>query len=123
MKQFNLQEYLKNPDRKIVTRDGRSTMIVCTDGCNKNYPIIALIENKDGKTVCAYTIEGTDIGGYKSSNDLFFVTEKKEGWINVYTDYCGDPFVSRFFETEEEAIENKLTDSNYINTVKIEWEE
>lgn len=49
--------------------------------------------------------------------------EKKEGWINVYTDYCGVPFVSRFFETEEEAIENKLTDSNYINTVKIEWEE
>ena len=23
MKQFNLEEYLKNPNRKIVTRDGR----------------------------------------------------------------------------------------------------
>ena len=26
MKQFDLQEYLKNPNRKIITRDGREIM-------------------------------------------------------------------------------------------------
>ena len=32
MKQFNLAEYLKNPERKIVTRDGRSVKrILCVD--------------------------------------------------------------------------------------------
>lgn len=32
MEQFNLDEYLKNPDRKIVTRDGcYAVRILCTD--------------------------------------------------------------------------------------------
>lgn len=31
MKQFSLDEYLKNPTRPIVTRDGRSVRIICTD--------------------------------------------------------------------------------------------
>lgn len=31
MRQFDLDEYLKNPNRKVVTRDGRSVRIVCTD--------------------------------------------------------------------------------------------
>ena len=31
MKQFSLEEYLEHPDRKVVTRDGRSVRIICTD--------------------------------------------------------------------------------------------
>lgn len=31
MKQFNLEEYLKNPKRKVVTRDGRDVRVICTD--------------------------------------------------------------------------------------------
>lgn len=31
MKQFSLEEYIKNPSRKIVTRDGKEARIVCTD--------------------------------------------------------------------------------------------
>ena len=31
MKQFNLEEYLKDPNKKVVTRDGRNARIVCTD--------------------------------------------------------------------------------------------
>ena len=27
MKQFNLEEYLKNPSRKVVTRDGRGNSV------------------------------------------------------------------------------------------------
>ena len=29
MKPFNLEEYLANPNRKIVTRDGRNARIIC----------------------------------------------------------------------------------------------
>ena len=31
MRFFNLEEYLKNPSQKVVTRDGREVRIICTD--------------------------------------------------------------------------------------------
>ena len=40
MKQFDLQEYLKNPSRKVVTRDGRDVRIICTN-YDSFSPIIA----------------------------------------------------------------------------------
>lgn len=43
MKQFSLNEYLANPSRKVVTRDGHSVRIICTDA-NRFFPIVALIE-------------------------------------------------------------------------------
>ena len=44
MKQFNLDEYLKNPERKIVTRDGGNVTIHCTN-FRGIFPIIAEIES------------------------------------------------------------------------------
>ena len=44
MEKFNLEEYLKNPSRKVVTRDGRNVRIVCTDRNINNFPIVALIQ-------------------------------------------------------------------------------
>ena len=35
MKQFNLEEYLNNPSKKVVTRDGRAVKIYCTDYIDK----------------------------------------------------------------------------------------
>ena len=43
MKEFNLNEYLKNPSQKVVTRDGRVVRIVCTD-VKGEYPILVYIE-------------------------------------------------------------------------------
>ena len=31
MKQFNLEEYLKNPSKNVVTRMGRKVRVICTD--------------------------------------------------------------------------------------------
>ena len=42
MKQFSLEEYLKNPDRKVVTRNGLPVRIICTDRKDK-WPIVALV--------------------------------------------------------------------------------
>lgn len=124
MKQFSLDEYFKNPTRPIVTRDGRSVRIVCTDGRYENYPIIALVEDEDGKKdVETYTIEGSSIDGYEHPCDLFFASEKKEGWIKVYhgkgrynTFVC-----NRIFATKEEA--EKQKNDNVLAIMKIEWEE
>ena len=43
MKPFSLEEYLKNPSRKVVTRDGRNVTIHCTN-YDASQPIIAEIE-------------------------------------------------------------------------------
>lgn len=44
MKQFSLSEYLKDTTRPIITRDGRSARIICTDRVGK-WPIVALISD------------------------------------------------------------------------------
>ena len=43
MKPFNLEEYLKNPSKKVVTRDGKDARIICTDRRDLNFPIVALV--------------------------------------------------------------------------------
>lgn len=51
MKPFNLKEYLENPYRKVVTRDGRTVRIICTNGKlfsprvdGTIYPVVALVK-------------------------------------------------------------------------------
>ena len=122
MKQFNLEEYLKNPNR-VVTRDGREVRIICTDFNNNTYPII--IEVKDMTEPVAVTREGRFFGSTMPNDlDLFFATERKEGWANLYRgniDYIG----GCVYTSKEEAEENKGKGNkeSYVATVKIEWEE
>lgn len=35
---FNVEKYVKNPNRKIVTRDGRNVRILCTDRASATCP-------------------------------------------------------------------------------------
>ena len=126
MKRFNLEEYLKNPSKKIVARDGRSVKIICTDRKNLNHPIVALIENEftEEEGVLCYTKEGKIFNQVSNDADLFFVSEKKEGWINLYRTKTSSQYVtSNLYNSEEKAIEIGRTSENYIATTKIEWEE
>ena len=122
MKEFNLEEFKKNPSQKVVTRDGRTVRIICTDA-KGDEPITALVYNKirDEENVYTYNRDGYFYGDNDSCLDLFFDTNKREGWINIYSEqeyrYPGE----NIFATKEEAIKNKSV--IYIATVKIEWEE
>lgn len=123
MKPFNLEEYLKNPSRKVVTRDGRKLeRILCTDAKGL-YPIVALVENYNGTAdnSLQYTKSGKYFIEGASNSDLFFATKKHEGYVNVYRNkehlWCGD--IKR---TETEAKELEYIEF-YITTIKIEWEE
>lgn len=80
MKQFNLEEYLENPNQKIVTRDGRSVRIICTNRKSENCPIVTLIQDStdDSEYVYYYTIDGKGVIRGNVSMDLFFATEKQE---------------------------------------------
>ena len=121
MKQFNLEEYLANP-RKVITRDGKNTRIICTNAKN-NYPIVALIERTDGSEyVLSHTKDGKYINEAIDNNDLFFAPEKHEGWINVYKPESGWSLGTSIWPTEEEAKE-WVGAADYVTTIKIEWEE
>ena len=59
MKQFDLAKYLKNPDKKVVTRNGRSVRIVCTNRLTDYYQVVALVRNGDGlEDLFSYTKSG-----------------------------------------------------------------
>ena len=127
MKQFNLEEYLKNPSRKLITRDGRKVKrILCTDAMGP-YPIVALIERRDGAMDNAhqYKKDGRYCSCGTDDLDLFFAPEKHEGWVNIFKDSNGDAFLgkSRIFESKEEAEEYGKSCERYVATVKIEWEQ
>ena len=126
MKRFSLDEYLKNPSRKVITRDGRNARIICTDAKN-NYPIVALIEMPNGRErqPCGYKEDGTYIIGERlSCYDLFFAPEKHEGWLNIYRSESGFYLRGNPYKSKEEAEEvAKANYKNFCATVKIEWEE
>ena len=122
MEQFNLDKYLKNPNRKIVTRDGRSVKIICTNA-KGNFPIIALVETYNGnETVLRLNENGHYYNDTENSSDLFFAPIKKEGWVNMYKTRSGAAQIGQIHSSKEEA-EMGRKDSNYISTAKIEWEE
>lgn len=123
MKQFNIDEYLANPLRKVVTRNGRKvTRFLCTDA-KGDYPIVALVETFSGNEMpISYTKDGEYRIGYKSDGDLFFATERKEGWINLYKDDRGYISTGSVYTSKEEA-GTQVGRGDYLTTIKIEWEE
>ena len=127
MKLFNLEEYLKNPSKKVITRDGKDARIICTDRRDLNFPIVALVakELRKGETARYYTKDGKFYITGSCDFDLFFATEKHEGWINIYHNSEGAHYVMvcPIFESKEEAEKTGKRYINYMATIKIEWEE
>ena len=123
MKQFSLKEYLKNPEKKVITRDGRGVRIRCTDRKGEGQPIVALVEsmNKDMEIVSTFREDGKwNPAGMDSNVDLFFAPEKHEGWVNVYPGPITGVVV---YKSEEDAKHCANTNAKVIATIKIEWEE
>ena len=124
MKEFSLEEYLKNPSRQVVTRYGKRVRIICTDYENRK-PIVGIVKEKE-EIIFTFTKDGKLLeNGEKSFVDLFFAPIKKEGWINVYKGVIENhlPYVGqKVYKSKEEAIRNKCGDY-YFTTLKIEWEE
>ena len=74
MEQFNLDIWLQDRSRKVVTRDGMPVRIVCWDSPNKEFPIVGFVERDlftwaDGKVIYG--------GECEDKNDLFFADEKE----------------------------------------------
>lgn len=126
MKQFNLDEYLKNPDREIVTRAGCKVRILCTDRNHPTRPIIALAQIDGRENIYSYKKDGSLLDYTPSPSDLFFAPEKKTGWINVSRIGSGTAgeitYAGAVYPTKEEAIAG-YSGVGLLDTIKIEWEE
>ena len=120
MKQFNLEEYLKNPSRKVVTRKGYPATIVSTTFHQENYPVVAEVcfSSYDKKQSYSFTANGSFLDSSEDPRDLFFAPEKHEGWINLFKDPDSKYVGYKIFESKEEAEKVGST-----ATIKIEWEE
>ena len=124
MKPFSLEEYLKNPTRKVITGGGKSVRIICTNKLDSTTPIVALIYKGAEEVIQLYTKEGRIISKYPCFKyDLFFAPVKKSGWINLYKINSIISPGPRAYDTEEEAESAAVDKSNYISTIKIEREE
>ena len=121
LKPFDLEA--AKAGKPVCTRDGRKARIICFDRRlfykNVSYPILAVVERSDGEDdVCGYNEKGKVLieDGAEYKDDLMMLPEKKEGWVNVYSNRLGGPY-----ESKEYALKLKMEDC--IDTVKINWSE
>ena len=124
MKQFNLQEYLSNPRRQVVTRNGRKVRIICTDR-ESIKPVVALITlPNDDEVIKTFWDNGIETAGSEDKNDLFFAVTKRTDYINLYRNEFGYFLGDGEYSTEEEAkrVAARAGDT-YITTIKLEREE
>ena len=128
LKEFNLEA--AKAGKPVCTRDGRKARIICFDAkCNK--PIVALIYDCNKETVLQYLENGRFFVDQIDKYDLMMLPQKKEGWVNIYnrnrprtsSENCYIMTGVSVFETKEGAISYIDKDKEYIDTVKIEWEE
>lgn len=121
MKPFNLEE--AKAGKPVVTRNGYPAKVIYWDRKDEKYPIIALVDKDED--IFEYTIDGRFYPSEESCLDLFMASEKREGWMNIYK--CNTYIDIRgggIYHTKEDAISSKGTlNSDYITTIKIEWEE
>ena len=119
MKQFNLQEYLANPSRQVVTRNGRKVRIICTDFDNPDFPVVGEINGY--KWPLSFTTNGEAIKGSQQCTDLFFAPTIVKRWGIVYRK------AERLFDTREEAekwmAEADEGEKKFCSVCKVEWEE
>ena len=126
MKQFTVEEYQKNPNRKVITRDGRSVRIVCTDVMGAIYLVLAVYKkDPTHESWNSYTTDGKLYTEGDADSDLFFAPQKKEGWLNLYKDEDGRVAIGTVYPigSEKDAKMESKYIKDYVATCKIEWEE
>lgn len=138
LKPFDLEA--AKAGKPVCTRDGRKARIICFDykGDSNAYPILALISTINlrgvpSEIIAKYTEDGryAKYNNVEYNEDLMILPEKKEGWMNIYnhnrprtsSENCYIMTGVSVFETKEGAISYIDKDKEYIDTVKIEWEE
>lgn len=125
MKQFDLREWLANPERKVQTRTGVPVRIICTDkkatSIEYNDCVVALLGGSVSENIMSYDVYGRCCdNGREHPLDLFFVPVEHTGYIVLYKTLEGIFRVgATVYNTEAEAKAQKRAKG----VIKITWEE
>ena len=112
LKPFDIQKAREG--KPVCTRDGRKARIICFDR-DWDMHIVALVSDPLGESVHYYLSNGKVDFDKQNDEDLMMYPEKKEGWMNVYKDSV--------YDTKDEALIGRSEIRDYIDTIKISWEE
>lgn len=137
MRPFNLEKAADG--EPVMTKNGLPARVICVDannpweGVDENLCVIALVKKGGLEQLHRYNEKGEYRSTKKNcmgdavveadpSLDLVMRTRKREGWVNVYA--CTDEHQTGviIYQTPECARENAAAE-DYVDTVKIEWEE
>ena len=126
LKPFDIQKAKEG--KQVCTRDGRKARIICFNRESIGFPIIALVKNGDTEGVYQFDDKGrSNIDDEERGYDLMMLSEKKEGWVNVYRDCDGVNITKddNIYSSKDSAIASAQVNDrdNYVDTVKICWEE
>ena len=115
LKPFDLEA--AKAGKPVCTRDGRKARIICFDA-EGNKPLIVLSKINGQEVILRYTEKGRSDNFHSPTpreDDLMMLSEKKEGWVNVYKDSV--------YDTKDEALIGRSESRGYIDTIKINWSE
>jgi hypothetical protein len=125
MKPFNLEE--AKAGKPVCTRDGRAARILCFDIVGTDYPLAALVTNKDSgdETIFTYMVGDGSINTLPSNAlNLMMVTttKSKTVYLNLYRNgVCHTHATENGAKTASIGTSSPLLASAY--PVTIEWEE
>lgn len=124
MKPFTLEEYLKNPERKIVDSQKRPVRIICTDrkAYNDNCVITGLVlynNNCEVITVCTPTGKDTC-----DKQIFYFAPIKKSVWVALIK-YPSGVLDSLIFNdySDIEAFRKNSPNVTILKEENFKWEE
>ena len=121
MKPFNLEEAKQG--KPVVTRDGKDVRILAFDR-KGTMPIVGLVPSRECEISYYFFADGKAASiSDESGLDLFMKSENNEGWINLYRDNRGLVFPGVVCATEAESKSKIAPATDYITTIKVEWEE
>jgi len=119
MKEFNLEEYLKNPNLKVITRDGRSVEILKTN-LNGFKPIVGIIknQNKDEEIYLWHVTGQFSQMDSENNADLFFA-DSNDG-LSVFEKNVRD-IISNHLNIEVDVNSLKHISNEFLKMMESEW--
>ena len=83
------------------------------------------MNNNGMESIFTWTQQGKEYVNGDTSFDLFFASEKHEGWANLYKLANKDCayYTGGIFNSKAEAENKRDTSDLYVATIKFEWEE
>lgn len=111
-------------NKKYKTLDGREVILYTIEG-KGGRPVVGQVKSPHSGIWTSMSWDSKGLCG-SCTWRLVEVKEEKEGWVNIYHS-CRSIFYSyvgnTIYKEEKEAVSVGLKQDNYVDTIKIEWEE